>query len=324
MKAVICTKYGDPEVLQLQEIEKPSPGNNEVLVKIHATTVSSGDVRIRRFNVPLLFWLPYRLILGISKPKKGIIGGGFAGEIEAIGASVKTYEVGDRVFGSTADGMGCYADYVCMLENGVMDIMPNSWSYEKGAALFFGGHTALHFLKKANIKPGQKVLIYGASGCLGTYAIQLAKYYGAEVTGVCSGGNRELVISLGADIVIDYKKEDFTKSGKKYDVVFDTQGKTPFSRTVRSLNQKGYYLRAVHLYLSTILHGLWVGWTSSKKVIGGVAYENKKDLIFLKKLVEDGKLRSVIDRSYTLEEIVEAHRYVEKGHKKGSVVISVQ
>jgi NADPH:quinone reductase-like Zn-dependent oxidoreductase len=324
MKAIVCTKYGEPEVLQLQEVEKPVPKENEVCIKIYATTVSSGDVRIRSFNVPALFWLPFRLHLGILKPKKSIIGGEFAGEIESVGTAVKNYKKGDKVFGSTADGNGCYAEYVCMSANGVLTSKPNNMDFEDAAALFFGGHTALHFLRKANIQLGQKVLIYGASGALGTYAIQLAKYFGAEVTAICSGRNIDLVQSLGADHVIDYTKDDFTKNGISYDVIFDTVGKSPFGGSVKSLSKNGYYLRAVHLYLFSMIRGIWVSLTSNKKVIGGVAHEYQEDIVFLKELVETGQLKPVIDRRYPLEEIVEAHRYVEKGHKKGNVVITVE
>lgn len=323
MKAVVCTKYGPPDVLELREVEKPTPGDNEVLVKIFATTVTSGDMRMRSFKVPPLFWLPFRMFLGLRGPRKAIMGSDLAGEIESAGKDVTVFKKGDQVFGTTG-GFGANAEYVCLSEDAVLTTKPSNMTYEEAAPVFFGGHTALHFLRKGDIQSGQKVLIYGASGAIGTFAVQLARYFGAEVTGVCSTPNLELVKSLGADKVIDYTKEDFTKNGETYDVIFDTVGKSPFSGCVRSLKENGRYLRAVHLTLSTIVRGLWINLTSSKKVIGGVATEHKEDLIFLKELVEAGKIKPVIDRTYPLEQTAKAHRYVETGHKKGNVVITVE
>ena len=322
MKAIVYTKYGPPDVLQLRELEKPAPRDNEVLIKIFATTVTSGDMRMRRFKVPLLPWLPMRIFLGLRGPRKTILGSDLAGEIESVGKDVTLFQKGDQIFGSTG-GFGAYAEYICLSEEEVLVIKPTNMTYEEAAPVFFAGHTALHFLRKGNIQSGQKVLIYGASGAVGTFAVQLARYFGAEVTGVCSTTNLEMVKSLGADKVIDYTKEDFTKNGETYDIIFDTVGKSPFSGCVRSLKKKGFYLRAVHMTLSPIVRGLWTSMTSSKKVIGGVAGEHKEDLIFLKELVEAGKIRSVIDRRYPLEQIAEAHGYVEKGHKKGNVVITL-
>ena len=324
MKAIVCTRYGPPNVLQLRDVTKPAPGDNEVLVRIFATTVSSGDVRIRSFNIPPLPWLPARIMFGLRKPRKQILGSAVAGEIEAVGKEVKRFKEGDQVFGSTNFGSGTLAEYTCIPEAGVLTIKPANMTYEEAAALFFGGHTALHFLRKGNIKSGQKVLIYGASGAIGTYAVQLAKYFGAEVTGVCSTMNVEMVNLLGADNVIDYTKEDFTKSGQTYDIIFDTVGKSSFAGCVRSLTKTGFYLRAVHMELSPIVRGLWTSMISAKKVVGGVASEKTEDLIFLKELFEAGKIKPVIDRKYPLEQSAEAHRYVEKGHKKGSVVITVE
>ena len=323
MKAIVCTKYGQPEVLQLKEVEKPAPKDNEVLIKIFATTVTSGDMRMRSFKVPPLPWLPMRIIMGFRGPRKKIFGTDLAGEIESVGKDVKLFKKGDQIFGSTG-GFGAHAEYVCLSEEEVLTTKPTNMTYEEAAPVFFAGHTALHFLRKGNIQSGQKVLIYGASGTVGTYAVQLARHFGAEVTGVCSTTNLEMVKSLGADKVIDYTKEDFTKSGETYDIIFDTVGKSPFSGCVKSLKKKGFYLRAVHMTLSPIIRGLWTSMTSSKKVIGGVASEHKEDLIFLKELVEAGKIKPVIDRRYPLEQIAEAHRYVETGHKKGNVVITVE
>lgn len=318
MKAAIYRKYGSPEVLKIEEIEKPTPKDNEILIKMRATTVTSGDCRMRKAD-PFIV----RFFAGLLKPKRMILGGDLAGNVEAVGKDVKLFKKGDQVFGATG-GFGGYAEYICITEDEVLAIKPNNMTYEEAAAIFFGGHTALHFLKKGNIQEGQEVLIYGASGSLGTYAIQLAKYFGAVVTGVCSTNNLELVKSLGADYVIDYTKEDFSKNGKNYDIIFDTVGKSQLSASIKSLTKKGYYLGAVHMSFSPIIRGLWTTITSSKKVIGGVAGEHKKDLIFLKELAEDGKIRPVIDKIYTFEQIAQAHEYVDKGHKKGNVVITIE
>jgi NADPH:quinone reductase-like Zn-dependent oxidoreductase len=319
MKAAVFTKYGSPDVLQLKEVEKPIPSDNEVLIKIYATTVTSGDCRMRKADP-----FAVRFINGLTRPKKiTVLGNELAGEIEAVGKNVKMFSTGDQVFGQTGLSLGANAEYICLPEEGTLAIKPANLTYEQASVIPFGGNTALHFLRKGNITIGQKVLIYGASGSLGTAAIQLAKYFGAEVTGVCSTANVELVKSLGADKVIDYTKEDFTKSGLFYDIIFDTTGKSPFSGCVRSLKQRGIYLRAVHMTLSPFVQGLWTSITSSKKVIGGVATERKENLVFLKELIEAGKIEPVIDRHYSLEQIAEAHRYVDQGHKKGNVAITV-
>lgn len=317
MKAIIYKKYGAPEVLHLSEVEKPTPKDNEVLIRVHATAVNSGDVRLRKADP-----FAVRFMFGLFKPNREILGVMLSGEIEEVGKNVKLFKEGDKVFGSTGMKFGAYAEYKCLSEDGVVTIKPSNMTHKEAAALPFGGTTALHFLKKGKIQRGQKVLIYGASGALGTSAVQLAKYFGAEVTGVCSTANVEMVKSLGADQVVDYTKEDFSKRGEEYDVIFDAVGKSPFSSSVKSLKKNGYYLRAVHMDIASVLRGLWISMTSSKKVIGGGG-ETVEDLILLKKLAEAGQLKPVIDRTYRLEEMAEAHAYVEKGHKKGNVVVTV-
>jgi len=320
MKAIVYTEYGSPDVLHLKEVAKPTPNENEVLIKIYATSVTSGDCRVRKADP-----FAIRFFNGLIKPKKiTILGNELAGEIEDVGKKVKLFRKGDQVFGQAGMSLGSNAEYICLPEDGALAIKPTNLTYEEAAVIPFGGNTALHFLRKGNIRSGQKVLIYGASGSLGTAAVQLAKYFGAEVTGVCSTSNVELVKSLGSDMVIDYTKENFTKSGQIYDIIFDTTGKSPFSDCVKSLRQNGIYLRAVHMTLSSIFQGIWTSLTSSKKVIGGVASERKENLVLLKDLIESGKLKPVIDRRYPFEQIADAHRYVDKGHKKGNVAITVQ
>ncbi|NND07757.1 MAG: NAD(P)-dependent alcohol dehydrogenase [Saprospiraceae bacterium] len=319
MKAATYKHYGPPEVLQIKEIEKPKPKDNEVLIRMQATAVCSGDVRLRKPEPPILA----RLMNGLISPKQPILGMEIAGVIEAIGKKVTQFRVGDDVMGSTNSYGGTYAEYICIPSDGVLAIKPDSLSFQEAAVVFFGGHTALHFLRKGRIQKGDHLLIYGASGSLGTSAVQLAKYFGAEVTAVCSGGNAKLVRSLGADHVIDYTQQDFTKNGMIYDIIFDTQGKSPFWGSIRSLKKGGYYLQSVAINFHRIINGLIANITSGRKIVGGVAHERREDLVFLRDLVIAGKLKPVIDRIYPLDQIVAAHRYVEGGHKRGNVVVSI-
>ena len=291
MKAIVCTKYGPPDVLQLTEVAKPTPKDHEVLIRIDATTVTAGDCEIRSFKIPLFIWLPLRLYMGLSKPRKNILGQELAGEIEAVGKDVKLFRKGDQVFAATGFRFGAYTEYICLPEAGMLALKPANVTYEEAAAVPVGGLEALHFLRKGHIQSGHKVLINGAGGSIGTFAVQLAKSYGAEVTGVDSTGKLDMLRSIGADHVIDYTQEDFTKSGETYDVIFDVVGKTSFSRSIRSLKPNGRYLLA-NAGLSQMVRGRWTGMTSSKKVILGAASYKPEDLNFLRELVEAGKLTS--------------------------------
>ncbi|MCU7737999.1 NAD(P)-dependent alcohol dehydrogenase [Priestia megaterium] len=303
MKAMVCTKYGKPDVLQLEEVENPIPKENEILIKIHATTVTSGDCRVRSFNSPLLLWLPMRIVLGLRKPRKSILGVELAGEVENVGKNVTRFKKGDELFAMTGMKFGGYAEYICLPEKGTIAVKPENVTCEEAASISFGGTTALHFFRKGNIQAGQKVLIYGASGAVGTAAVQLASYYGAEVTGVCSAKNSELVKSLGADRVINYQHENFTEKEERYDLIFDAVGKITKNQCQEVL----------------ALNGRFVSVEGQ-----GIAKVQTKDLLLLKKLMEEGQIKSVIDRCYSLEQIPEAHEYVETGHKIGSVVVTLK
>ena len=317
MKAAVYTQYGQPEVLQVKEVGKPIPKNNEILIKVNATAVNSGDVRLRKADP-----FAVRFIFGLLKPKINILGTVFSGEVESAGKDVKKFRVGDQVFGHTDMIFGAYAEYKCIPEDGSLALKPANITHAEAATIPFGGVTAWHFIKKANIQSGQKVLIAGASGAVGTAAVQLAKSLGAEVTAVCSTGNMALVKSIGADKVIDYTKEDFTKNGEMYDVIFDTVKTIHVSSSLKSLNKNGVMILSA-AGMPEMLQGLWVSKTSSKKVLTGVISHTAADIIFLKELIEAGKYKPVIDKTYPLEQIAEAHTYVEKGHKKGNVSITI-
>ena len=329
MKAVVWTKYGSADGLQLREVAKPTPKDNEVLIKVHAATVTAADTEFRRLKLPLLFSIPLRLYLGFRKPTRiTILGTEFAGEIVSAGKDVTRYKPGDQVFGYTGLGMGTYAEYMCLSEKpsgmaGVLAKKPANVTYEEAAAVPFGGLEALHSLRKANIQSGQKVLIIGAGGSIGTCAVQLAKHYGAEVTAVDKTGKLEMLRSIGADHIIDYTQEDFTKSGQTYDVIFDTVGKSSFSGSLRSLKENGTYLNANPGLLGRVRRR-WTSKRSSKRVIPWTAGYTANNLLALKELIEAGTIKAIIDRRYPLEQIAEAHRYVETGHKKGKVVITVE
>ena len=322
MKAIVYERYGPPEVLELMEVAKPTPKHNEVLIKTHATTVTSADWRVRSLEVPLGFRLIVRLVFGISKPKQPILGSELAGVIESIGKDVAKFKVGDQVFAFSDAGMGCHAEYKCMPQEGAVVLKPPSLSYDEAAALSFGGTTALDFLRRGKLHSGEKVLVNGASGGVGTAAVQLAKYFGADVTGVCSTANMELVRSLGARHVIDYTKEDFTQNGETYDVIMDTVGTAPFSRSKDSLKAGGRLLMVL-AGLPDMLRIPWVSVTSSKKVIAGPLAVRVEDLRFLAGLAEAGEFRPVIDRRYPFEQIAQAHSYVDTGRKKGNVIITL-
>ncbi len=320
MKALVCTRYGMPRaVLKLQGVEKPIPKENEALIKICSSTVTAGDCRIITFNFARWFWLPAKFIFGFKKPRKNMPGWEFAGEIETAGNKVTHFNVGEKVFGYTSGiSLGSTnAEYLAISEDRLVAFDLDKMGYDEASVLPIGGLTALHFLRKAKLKKGQEVLIYGASGSVGTYAVQLAKYFGAEVTAVCSGRNFDLVKSLGADYLIDYKMEDFTKSGQVYDVVFDAVTKTSFSHCASSIKPEGHYLTLDW----PIVQAIWVSLTSTKKIIFGMAADKIDNLVYLRELVENKKIKPIIDRSYPLDEAVAAYEFVNKGHKVGNVII---
>lgn len=330
MKAIVYTEYGSPEVLHLRELEKPKPKDNELLIKVYATSINYGDTIARnfraispqKFNMPMLFWFFARITFGLWKPHKNILGSEFAGKVEATGKDVTLFKKGDQVFGYLGQQMGTNAEYVCVPATGLVALKPANMTYEGAATLPYGGLTALNLLRKANIQPGQQVLVNGASGNIGSAAVQLARHYGAEVTGVCSTPRLEIVKSLGAKRVIDYTQEDFTQGNETYDLVFDVLGRSSFSRCKRVLKENGRYLLA-SFKGKQLLQMVWTARTGGKKVICALSSENLKDLILLKELAEAGVIKSVVDKSYPPEQAAEAHRYVENGYKKGHVVITM-
>ena len=328
MKAIVWTKYGSPDGLQLREVDKPTPKDNEILIKIHASTVTAGDCEMRRLELPLMLSFPVRLYAGLLRPKRiTILGQELAGEVVEVGKNVTAYKVGDQVFGTTGFRFGAYAEYICRPERpddaqGTLAPKPSNLAYEEAAAVPTAGFEALHFLKKANIQSGKKVLIIGAGGSIGTFAIQLAKYFSAEVTGVDSAEKLDLIQSLGANRVIDYTKEDYTKSGDTYDLIIDVVGKSSVVRRLKLLKEGGYYFLA-YAGLSHILLSMWTSMTSTRKLKIESSSQKKDDLMFLKELLETGKIRSLIDKRYSLKQTSKAHQFVETGQKKGNVAIIV-
>jgi NADPH:quinone reductase-like Zn-dependent oxidoreductase len=322
MKAIVRRRYGTPEVLQYTDVEKPVPKDNELLIRIRAATVTAGDCEMRSFKVSPLFWVPLRIMFGVRRPKYPILGQELAGEIVEVGSDVTGFNVGDRIFAPTTIRCGAHAEYICLPAKLAMAPIPVNMTFEEAATIPTGGLNALHFLRKASIRPGEHILINGAGGSIGTFGVQLAKYYGAEVTAVDSTGKLDMLRSIGADHVVDYTREDFSRSGRTYDVIFDVVGKSPFARSVRSLNEGGRYLLA-NPRLIPMLRGLWVSRRSTKRVMPGLASYKTEDLMFLKQRIEAGVLKSVIDRTWPLEETPDAHRYVDSGQKKGNVVITV-
>ena len=331
MKAILYTEYGPPDVLQLKEVKKPAPKDNEILIRIYAVSVKYGDTLARnfrdispsKFNMPFIFWLPARMAFGFNKPKINTLGSEFAGKIEAVGKDVKLFKVGDQVFGYRGMSMGANAEYLCMPEDGLVALKPANMTYAEAATVPGGALTALNLLRVVNIQPGQKVLINGASGSIGSAAVQLVKYFGAEVTGVCGTPRLDFVKSLGADQIIDYTQADFTQNGETYDLIFDILGKSSFAQCKNSLKPNGIYLLA-SFKLKQLFQMLWTSKIGDKKVICALSNEKIADLLFIKELVEAGNIKSVIDRRYPLEQTADAHRYVETGHKKGNVIITVQ
>ena len=328
MKAVVWTKYGSPDGLAWQDIPKPVPEDNEILIKIHATTLTAGDSEMRRLQLPLMLGFPFRLYVGLRKPQRiKVLGQELAGEVEAIGKDVTKYKVGDPVFGTTGFGFGAHAEYICLPENpnemqGALAIKPNNISFAEAAAIPTAGFEALHFLRHANLQTGQKVLVFGAGGSIGTFSVQIAKTYGAEVTAVDHTTKMDMLRELGADHLIDYTQENFTKNGKRYDVIIDVVGKFGTLRRLKSLTKKGRYYLA-NPGISHLLIGSWISLTSRKKLIVQSAAQAEEDLLFLKELIELGKLKVIIGKTFPLEETAAAHRYVETGQKIGNVVITV-
>jgi len=330
MKAIVYTEYGAPDVLHIKEMNKPTPKDNEILIRVHAVSVNVGDLWGRnfkaitpsRFSMPLPLWLPSRLYFGVTKPRINILGNEFAGEVESVGRDVKRFKKGDQVFGYRGQSMGANVEYLCMDEKGMLTTKPANISYEEVAAIPYGALTALPLLRRANIQPRQKVLVNGASGGIGSAAVQLAKYYGAEVTGMCGTPRMEFVKALGADKVIDYTKEDFTQNGETYDLILDIMNKSSFEKCKNSLKPKGIYLLA-SFKMKQLLQMMQTSRSDGKKVICALATENLEDMELVRKLVEEGKIKAFVDKRFPMERAAEAHRYMESGNKAGSVVITI-
>lgn len=323
MKAFVYERYGPPDVLRLTELARPVPKDNEILIRTRATTVTSGDWRVRSLDVPAGFGLLSRLALGVFGPRQQILGTELAGEVESTGKNVTRFKTGDEVFAFPGIGMGCHAEYRCMPEDGAVEPKPVNLTFEEAAALSFGGTTALDFFRRGSLASGERVLVNGASGAVGTAAVQLARHFGADVTAVCSGANAGLVQSLGASRVIDYTKEDFTENEETYDVIMDTAGTAPFSRCRNSLKEGGRLLMVLGR-LSDMLMIPWVSITGSRKIVGGTAMGRREDLQYLARLAAAGEFRPVIDRRYPFEQMVEAHRFVDSGRKRGNVVVTLE
>ncbi|MCA9885380.1 MAG: NAD(P)-dependent alcohol dehydrogenase [Anaerolineae bacterium] len=322
MKAVVWTKYGPPEGLEFRDVEKPTPKDNQVLVRIHASTVTAGDAGTRSLDFPAWLSVPMRLYMGILNPRNKILGQELAGEIVEVGKDVTRFKVGDAIFAAAGITFGGYAEYVCLAEDAVMAQKPTNMTYEEAAAVPTAGLEALHFLSRANVQPGEKVLVVGAGGSIGTFGVQLAKYYGAEVTGIDSTGKLDMVRSIGAEHVIDFTQEDFTQRDETYDIIFDVIGKSPYEGSLNKLNPYGRYLLANPTF-SQMFRGRWTSSRSDKKVILGPAEQTTEALVQLRGLIEAGEIRTIIDKRFPLEQTAEAHRYVETGQKKGNVIISV-
>jgi len=325
MRAIVCTNYGPPDVLQLREVAKPVPKDNEVLIRIRATTASAADCELRRFDFAPWIWAPMRLAFGIRRPRQPVLGQELAGDVDSVGKDVRSFSKGDRVFSATGIGLGAYAEYICLRENpqtGAIATMPANLSYEEAAALPYGGGEALQFLRKGGVQSGQRVLVNGAGGSFGTFAVQLATVLGAHVTAVDSAPKLEMLRTIGADRVIDYTQEDFTDSSETYDVIFDVVRNTPSGRMVRLLTENGCLLMANPGFLQ-IIRARWASRGSKKRVVLGASSGTGEDLAYLRGLVEAGKLRPVIDRRFPLEQMVEAHRYAESGQKLGNIVVTV-
>ena len=325
MRAIVCTDYGAPDVLRLKDVPKPVPKDNEVLVRIRATTVSAADCELRRFDFALWIWLPIRLSFGIRRPRQPVLGQELAGDVESVGKDVRSLRKGDRVFAATGIGLGAYADYICLRENpqtGAITTMPANLSYQEAAAVPYGGGEALQFLRKANVRSGQRVLINGAGGSFGTFAVQLAKVLGAHVTAVDSAQKMEMLRTIGADRVIDCSQEDFIDRPETYDVIFDVVRNTPSGRMVRLLTEKRWLLTRAPGF-SQIVRAKWASRGSTKRVVLGASSGTSEDLAYLRGLVEAGPLHPVIDRRFPLEQMVEAHRYAATGQKLGNIVVVV-